>query len=167
MIKSSLGLVGELQATRRTLEFAPRGPEWVFKSPLCPPNFDSPSSSLLTSIYCHQPSVSTCPLAQFLLFLTWISNLQTINCPQHSSNTSQPPFWALQEQFPPPEELLGLRISTSKYFSFVSSILDFLLGILLYYKGPEHQYHPCNPGPDIKGHPENPCSSGPSVNKNY
>jgi hypothetical protein len=70
MIKSSHSLVGELQANRETLEFASRGPEWVFNSPLFPLSFDSPSSSSLTSINHHQPSVSTCPLAQFLLVLT-------------------------------------------------------------------------------------------------
>jgi hypothetical protein len=30
-----------------------------------------------------------------------------------------------QEQFPPPEELLGLEISTSKYYFFESSVLGY------------------------------------------
>jgi hypothetical protein len=39
-----------------------------------------------------------------------------------------------QEQFSPPEELLGLEISNSKYYFFVFFSCRLLLGILLYKK---------------------------------
>ena len=119
MIKSSHRLSRRVVATRETPEFASRGPEWVLKSPFFPLNLVSPSSSVLTSINRHQQPVSTCLLAQFLLLSTWISINHPTPVPQHSSNTSHSPFWALQEQSPSPEDLLGLEISTSKYYLFV------------------------------------------------
>ena len=125
MIKSSHRLSRRVVATRETPEFASRGPEWVYKSPFFPLNLDSPSSSVHTNINRHQQPVSTCLLAQFLLLSTWISINQPTPVPQHSSNLSHPPFWALQEQSPSPEDLLGLEISTSKYYFSVSSVVGY------------------------------------------
>jgi hypothetical protein len=50
-------------------EFGSRDSKLVFKNPFFPLNFDSEYSSLLTSINHQQQPVSTCLLAQFLLFL--------------------------------------------------------------------------------------------------